>query len=84
RAVVHAALTGALDDIPCHSDPIFKVEVPEQCPNVPDELLQPRATWADKEAYDAKARELAARFAENFKDFEEQAAPEVRAAAPGD
>ncbi|MHC4341789.1 MAG: phosphoenolpyruvate carboxykinase (ATP) [Planctomycetota bacterium] len=83
RAVVRAALTGALDDIPCRPDPIFKVEVPEHCPDVPDPVLQPRETWEDKEAYDGKARELAERFAENFKDFEEQAAPEVRAAAPG-
>lgn len=82
RAMVHAALSGALIEIPAEPDPIFGVHVPLYCPGVPDHILKPRHTWVDKEAYDAKARELAARFAENFKQFADMAQLEVRAAGP--
>ncbi|MER3458404.1 MAG: phosphoenolpyruvate carboxykinase (ATP), partial [Chloroflexota bacterium] len=58
------------------------IHVPLYCPGVPDHILKPRNTWADKDAYDAKARELAARFAENFQQFADIAQPEVRAAGP--
>jgi len=56
--------------------------VPVACEGVPAELLNPRATWADKAAYDAKARELAAMFHKNFQQFAEFASPAVRAAGP--
>jgi phosphoenolpyruvate carboxykinase (ATP) len=82
RAVVRAALNGDLDKVEFRPDPIFKVEVPAHCPDVPDDVLWPRNTWEDKEAFDAKAKELAARFAENFEEYADQASAEVRAAAP--
>ncbi len=82
RAMVHAALSGALLEIPAEPDPIFGVYVPLYCPGVPNDILKPRNTWADKQAYDAKARELATRFAENFKQFAHIAQPDVRAAGP--
>lgn len=82
RAMVRAALNGDLDDVPTEVDPIFGLAMPVACPTVPSEVLNPRNTWADKAAYDAKARELAALFVKNFKTFETQAAPAVIAAGP--
>jgi phosphoenolpyruvate carboxykinase (ATP) len=82
RAMVHAALDGRLDGVPTVADPIFGVEVPVSCPEVPDELLQPRGTWPDADAYDRKARELAAMFRDNFRAFEDGVPDEVREAGP--
>jgi phosphoenolpyruvate carboxykinase (ATP) len=82
RALVRAATSGALTKVPFTRDPVFGFEVPEHCPDVPDELLHPRSTWSDPSAYDAKADELAKRFAANFAAYADQASPEVRAAGP--
>ncbi len=82
RAMVHAALDGSLDDVPKEIDPVFGLAVPNSSPGVPPELLNPRNTWADKAAYDEQARRLARMFADNFKAFADQVAPEVRAAGP--
>jgi phosphoenolpyruvate carboxykinase (ATP) len=82
RALLRSALNGELDDVPMTEDPIFRIHVPEYCPGIPDEVLQPINTWVDKEAYRAKALELAHAFHENFKQFENYAAEEVKAAAP--
>ena len=45
---------------------VFDVEVPIACPGVPTELLDPRGTWEDKEAYDREAASLAKKFQDNF------------------
>jgi phosphoenolpyruvate carboxykinase (ATP) len=82
RAVVSAALSGALDSARLTPDPVFKVLIPDACPGVSSELLQPRNTWADPAAYDAKARELARLFKKNFEQYAAGASPEVRAAGP--
>jgi phosphoenolpyruvate carboxykinase (ATP) len=82
RAMVNAALDGDLDDITYETDPIFGLEVPQSCPNIPDEVLNPKNTWKDKAAYDTQAKKLAAMFVDNFKQFEEQVSEEVREAAP--
>ncbi|HLF25867.1 MAG TPA: phosphoenolpyruvate carboxykinase [Anaerolineae bacterium] len=82
RAMVHAALNGVLDKARTEVDPIFGLHIPIECPGVPDRVLNPRNTWADPEAYDQKARELAALFVKNFAQYESQVAHEVRAAAP--
>ncbi len=66
----------------CHDVWLFGVHIPVSCPDVPEEVLQPRNTWADKEAYDAKAKHLANLFNENFKKFEDGVSEEVKAAAP--
>ncbi|MCK9906883.1 phosphoenolpyruvate carboxykinase (ATP), partial [Frankia sp. Cpl3] len=66
RAMVSAALNGELEKAEFVTDSTFGVQVPTSCPGVPAEILQPRNTWQEKEAYDKQARELAARFAENF------------------
>ncbi|HEU5097600.1 MAG TPA: phosphoenolpyruvate carboxykinase [Roseiflexaceae bacterium] len=82
RAMVHAALSGALSDVPTTSDPTFGIAVPTACPEVPAEVLDPRSTWSDPAAYDAQARKLATMFAENFTAYAEQVTAEVRAAGP--
>jgi phosphoenolpyruvate carboxykinase (ATP) len=82
RATLEAALTGALDDVPMEADPIFGVEVPVSCPDVPAEFLQPRSTWQDEEAYDHQAAELARMFAENFEKYADGVSAAVRDAGP--
>jgi phosphoenolpyruvate carboxykinase (ATP) len=82
RTLVNAALNGELEDVPTSPDPIFGVHIPASCSGVPVEILQPKNTWADKTAYDQKAKHLAQLFNDNFKQFEEMVTPEVRAAAP--
>jgi phosphoenolpyruvate carboxykinase (ATP) len=82
RAMVRAAMTGALADIPRRSDPVFGVAVPTACPDVPAQVLDPRSTWSDSQAYDAQARKLAAMFTTNFNAFATSVSEEVRAAGP--
>ena len=69
RALLHAALSGALDDARYRDDPVFGFEVPVEVPGVDATLLDPRSTWRDPEAYDEKARFLAEKFQENFAKF---------------
>ena len=59
---------------------MFGLLIPETCPDVPAEVLDPRRTWQDGAAYDAKAREVAKRFEVNFERFEPQSRTEVNAA----
>jgi len=66
REIVHAALTGALEEVEYVEDPLFHIWIPKRCPGVPSEVLFPRNTWADKEAYDARARKLAQDFSDHF------------------
>lgn len=82
RAMITAAMTGALNDVEYTEHPIFGLHMPVSCPDVPDEILDPRNTWADKDAYDAKATELAERFIRNFEKFEEGSSQEILDAAP--
>ncbi len=82
RSMVRAALSGALDDVPTITDPIFGVEVPTSCPDVPSEVLQPRATWADPAAYDHQAAALARMFVENFAAYADGVPASVRQAGP--
>ena len=69
RAMVNAALNGDLKNVEFEADPIFKILIPQSCPGVPSELLNPRTTWSDKEAYEKSAKELAKSFAKNFDKF---------------
>jgi phosphoenolpyruvate carboxykinase (ATP) len=82
RAMITEALTGDLNNVEYETHPVFGIEVPQTCPNVPDEVLNPRNTWDDKNLYDQKAVELADKFRENFKKFEEFANEEIMAGAP--
>jgi phosphoenolpyruvate carboxykinase (ATP) len=69
RAMVRAAISGSLKSVEKVEDPIFGLRSPTSCPDVPSELLIPRNTWKDKEAYDLQAADLAARFKKNFQQF---------------
>ncbi len=82
RAMVKAALAGKLDKVETETDPVFGIAVPTAVPDVPSEVLTPRNTWSDKDAYDAQAAKLAEMFKENFKQFEDQVPDEVKAAGP--
>lgn len=82
RAMITAALNGELDKVEYQTMPIFNLQIPTSCPNVPAEVLNPRNTWTNKEAYDAKAQFLATAFVNNFKKYESQASEEILAAMP--
>ena len=83
RAIVAAVLSGALDGVPSDREPFFGLEVPRSCPGVPPGLLNPRSTWRDSSDYDARARQLARMFRDNFAQFEPDVSPDVKAASPG-
>ncbi|MEW6401177.1 MAG: phosphoenolpyruvate carboxykinase (ATP) [Chloroflexota bacterium] len=82
RSIISAALNGSLDRVPMRVDPNFGFCVPENCEGVPDDLLDPRQAWEDKQVYDQQAQKLAALFKANFAQFESQMSPEVVAAGP--
>ena len=83
RAMIRAALSGMLATVPTEPDPVFGLHIPASCPDVPAEVLNPRNTWKDKSAYDAKAKDLAQRFKKNFEQFASDVNPEVGNAGPG-
>ena len=70
RAIVEAALAGALDEVEYETDPIFGLSIPTSCPGVPSEVLNPRQTWSNPADYDAKAKELLAMFEANYQALE--------------
>src|SRR5262252_6642050 len=82
RAMINAALSGALDHVSYERDVLFNLDVPTVCPGVPSEVLKPRNTWVNPAEYDAQAAKLAKMFVDNFKTFEADVTPEVRAAGP--
>lgn len=77
RAMVTAALNGSLKAQKFTADPIFGLFFPQECPDVPSEILNPRATWANKNEYDQKANDLAAAFVQNFRQYEPFVGEEV-------
>jgi phosphoenolpyruvate carboxykinase (ATP) len=83
RALLRAALTGILEDMTFHQDPTFGLFVPDSVRGVPQDILHPRETWSDKEAYDRAAGELIAKFANNFAEYASLVEPAVREAGPG-
>ncbi|HUH12578.1 MAG TPA: phosphoenolpyruvate carboxykinase (ATP) [Longimicrobiales bacterium] len=82
RAMVEAALNGALDGVPLREDPVFGLRIPESVPHVPEGVLNPRGTWKDADAYDRQAAELAGMFRENFTKYEAEVSAPVMAAGP--
>ena len=83
RAMLNAALAGDLDDVEFRLDPVFGLEVPLAIEGVPTEILTPRDTWEDKEAFDRQAEKLATMFKDNFVQYADQMSPEVSASGPG-
>ena len=81
RRMVTAALTGEFDIVKYRRDDTFNLDVPTTCPGVPPEVLNPRNTWSEKDAYDLSARKLAQMFVENFRKFG-NVSKEIRDAGP--
>lgn len=82
RAMITAALEGALDNAEYKVHDVFGLHMPMSCPNVPDEILDPQNTWEDKSAYHHYANVLAEKFGDNFEQFADQASEAVVAAGP--
>ncbi len=82
RALLNAALSGALLDADYTTDPLFGFQVPKLCEGVPPSVLDPASSWPSRDEYTARYRQLAYRFIENFKKFESQTPEEVRRAGP--
>jgi len=85
RAMITAVLNGELSDYTYenyHIHSVFGVAQPRTCPGVPSELLSPRATWNNDDAYYETAFKLSNAFRMNFKQFEEFANEEIRRGGP--
>ena len=82
RALITAALNGELEKAKFDTLPIFNLNMPTVCAGVPSEILNPRYTWKNKDAYDAKANDLAKAFVKNFLQYSGAANEEILAAAP--
>ena len=82
RAMVAAAIEGELEQVPTRTEPFFGLKIPVRCPQVPDNVLNPQATWEDPQAYELQARKLASLFRERFTRFAGLVSAEVLAAGP--
>lgn len=82
RAMIEAALDGKLAEVEFTQHPIFGLNMPVECDNVPSEVLNPKQTWSDKDSYDAKAMELANSFKNNFKKYEDNSNKEILSGGP--
>lgn len=81
RAMLNAALDGALASVELNLDPNFGLLVPASCPGVPDDVLQPKSTWKDQAEYDSVAQDVARRFEHNFEQFADHVDKRVAACA---
>jgi phosphoenolpyruvate carboxykinase (ATP) len=82
RALISAALNGELDEVAYATHDVFGVDYPKSCPGVGKELLDPRNTWRDKDAYDKTANMLAESFLRNFQQYAALASPQLLAGGP--
>lgn len=82
RRLVHAALSGELENASSHPDPVFGLAIPDDVRGVPGSVLRPWESWSDRAAYDTQAVKLAKMFVENFKQYESGVTEAIRAAGP--
>jgi phosphoenolpyruvate carboxykinase (ATP) len=82
RNLLNAVLNGALEEVEYYTDPVFNYQVPKTCPDVPEDVLYPERSWAKKNEYWKKYKQLASRFIDNMKKFEEDTPADVIAAGP--
>jgi len=82
RAIIKAALNGELNDVDYDDNNIFKLSVPQSCPDVPNAILNPKQTWRNESEYDKMAQKLANLFTENFKKFDDKADADLKKAGP--
>jgi phosphoenolpyruvate carboxykinase (ATP) len=80
--MISAALNGALDKLQYFKHPIFDLQIPSSCPEVPPTLLNPIDSWADREEYMVTARKLASEFIENFEQYQEFDNDEIKKGGP--
>ena len=69
RAIIDAIMDGSIDRADCYTDANFGFEVPQSLKGVDDDILHPRETWKDKDAYDKAYANLIQKFQDNFKRF---------------
>lgn len=82
RAMISAVLKGELEWVEYDAHPVFGMLMPASCPGVPKEILNPRSTWTDKTAYDARSMDLAREFVKNFEKYASGVNDEILQAAP--
>ncbi len=82
RAIIDAIHDGDLDNVDYSADPIFGIDIPQNCPAVPSEILTPRNTWSDQAAFESAAKNLATKFNDNFKKYADQASDAIKQAGP--
>jgi len=82
RAMIKAALTGVLDKVEYISHPMFKIQVPQSCPDVPNAILNPRDTWRNEEEYDEVAKKLVGLFHKNFQRYAAETDDDIVSAGP--
>lgn len=82
RAIIDAIHSDSLNGPQFKTDPVFGLNFPLACPGVPPEILDPRNTWADKDAFDTTAKKLADQFNNNFANFADQASDAIKSAGP--
>ena len=80
--MVNAAVSGELAGVDTMKEPYFGLEIPKSINGVPSDVLNPIQTWSDKAAYEAAAKELAAKFKENFKRFDKVSAETIAKGEP--
>ncbi len=80
--MISAVLSGALNGVETHTHPIFGVEIPNEVPGVPQEVLNPELSWSDMSAYESEAALLAQKFAQNFGKYSDSVSREVVEAGP--
>jgi phosphoenolpyruvate carboxykinase (ATP) len=82
RALITSVLSGRMAEVEFETHPVFGLAMPKSCDGVPSEILNPVNTWADKNAYQAKAKDLAVQFNKNFEKYADHASAEIKSAAP--
>ena len=82
RSIIDSILDGTMKNAPVVKNQLFGFDVPTECPDVPGEIMLPRNTWSDGDAYDEAERNLAIMFRDNFKQFEEGSSKEILQAGP--
>ena len=82
RSMISAILNGDLENVKYNTHSVFGLKMPDSCPNVPADILNPKNTWKDKNKYDVKANKLADAFNKNFEQFSDNANEEILSAAP--
>lgn len=82
RAMITAALEGKLDQVEYRKHQVFGFEIPQECPNVPSEILNPRKTWDNTDAYDKQAKILSEAFKANFEKYKNYASADILEGAP--